>query len=103
MAWSTSTRRAQLPRNWAQLRAAVLLRDAHLCRWVRYDTGLPCFEEATEVDHRFDPHDHRPEALWSLCHWHHARKTAQEAAAGRKRARQAREVPSSRRPHPGAL
>ena len=98
MAWDTSTRR--MPPNWAAIRESVLRRDRRRCQWIDRDGAL-CGRPANEVDHKVHRDDHRPESLWSLCHDHHARKTAREAAAARAAAR--REVDArlySKPPHP---
>jgi hypothetical protein len=93
MAWDTSTRRSRLPPNWAALRAEVLDRDGHRCRWV--DDGHRCPDAATEVDHIIEGDDHRPANLQSLCHPHHQAKTI--ADRWRADRRQARPKPR----HPG--
>ncbi|WP_143832865.1 MULTISPECIES: hypothetical protein [Nocardiopsis] len=38
-----------------------------------------CAEDGTDADRIRDRDDHRVGALQSLCSWHHARKTAEEA------------------------
>lgn len=98
MAWEGSTRHARLPADWRTRRARVLKRDDYRC--VAVEDGHRCSEVATDVDHIVRGDDHRETNLQSLCHWHHARKTAAEAAEAR------RPRPSAlrpREPHPGAL
>lgn len=100
MAWSTSNRRSQLPPYWDRIRAIVLKRDGYRCRWIREDTGKRCGAYATDVDHidQANHDDHRPDALQSLCSYHHGRKSSSEGgtAAARKRA-------AKKRRHPGLL
>ncbi|MCW2898500.1 MAG: hypothetical protein JWO67_765 [Streptosporangiaceae bacterium] len=93
MPWSTSSRRQELPRDWAQIRRRVLRRDHYQCQ----QPG--CNDQATDVDHVSDPDDHDDANLQSLCADHHRAKTLNEAqaamAATRARARHPREQ------HPG--
>lgn len=105
MAWSTSTRKSQLPADWEPvIRPAILKRDRHRCQWVREDTGRKCGDRATDVDHidRSRNWDHSPGNLQSLCSYHHKRKSSAEggqaAAASRERRKKA-----ARRRHPGLL
>jgi 5-methylcytosine-specific restriction protein A len=79
--WATSHRRDSLPRNWARLRAYVHRRDHGVCQWPAGE-GI-CGGPGRDVDHRYDPADHRPESLWLLCGPHHDAKTQAEARAGR--------------------
>ncbi|NYH54701.1 hypothetical protein HNR06_004290 [Nocardiopsis arvandica] len=41
--------------------------------------GGTCAEDGTDADRIRDRDDHRVGALQSLCSWHHAGKTAEEA------------------------
>jgi 5-methylcytosine-specific restriction protein A len=95
MAWDGSTRRSRLPRNWPQLRRQVLRRDKGVCQ-TRFSDGRLCGREATDVDHIVAGDDHSLTNLQSLCHWCHARKSAQEGgtAAGLTRVRIDRPKPT---------
>lgn len=97
--WAGSARREQLPHNWqSEIRPRILRRDEYRCTWV--DNGARCIEQATDVDHIGDRHDHRDQNLASLCGWHHLRKSSAEGNA----ARRARPRPSERHEteaHPG--
>lgn len=97
MPWDGSTRRSQLPPDWATIRNRILDRDGHRCTATRRD-GQRCTERTRlEVDHIDNPHDHDEANLRTLCHWHHAQRTALQAQA-------ARTPPTQRRPpepHPG--
>lgn len=98
MTWSTSNRRDELPKDWGVIRRGVLERDAHSCQWPLSFGGV-CGQPANEVDHRYSPTDHNPHSLWSLCPYHHMRKTAGESHAGRRgQAKRKRNVEQ----HPGA-
>ena len=102
MAWSTSDRRSELPRNWSKIRAAVLKRDAYKCQ--QKDEGRHCLNRATDVDHIVAGGPDSLANLQSLCRWHHSRKSATEGhvANAKKRAdisQRFRRIES----HPGAL
>lgn len=74
-AWQGSTRRASLPRGWARLRAAVLMRDKHRC------TVAGCTAHATHVDHVTPHHQGGDDALdnlASMCAEHHQAKSSSE-------------------------
>jgi len=95
MAWASRGR--DLPSNWQAIRAAVLTRDGRRCTWLQAN-GARCAEiTRLEVDHIGDPDDHRLANLRTLCHWHHARVTAAQSLAARRRATT---TPRSS-PHPG--
>lgn len=98
--WGGSTRKSRLPSNWETIRRAVLTRDGYRCRWIREDTGQRCNEHANQVDHIVQgADDDHPDALQSLCGWHHQRKSSSEgghAAAARRKA-------AKKRRHPGLL
>lgn len=85
MPWSSSDRKAELPPDWDARAERVRRRDGERCQWPRPDrrTGI-CGSPGRDVDHRLDPHDHRDEALWTLCRWHHTQKTQQESAEARR-------------------
>jgi hypothetical protein len=95
--WRTTPR----PVDWPARVQRVLARDVS-CRWTEDDTdGQPCSStQDLEVDHIGDPTDHRLDNLRALCHWHHAGRTARQAADAR------RQAPSRDRPrpsHPGLI
>lgn len=119
MTWQ-GKRRAQLPADWAARRQARLELDGFRCTATLKDTdglvfaagswereriaealsgpGDRCPRRATDVHHELDAHDHRIEALRSLCAGHHKAETQREAqqAQGRGIARL-----RPKRPHPG--
>jgi 5-methylcytosine-specific restriction enzyme A len=73
MPWpNASRRRAELPTNWPDIRAAVLDRDGHVCQ-IR---GPRCTGRANQVDHAGDRDDHRLHALRAACRTCHAQRTA---------------------------
>lgn len=85
--WATSDRKSRLPADWDARRAKILDRDGHQCTWMAYDEfGKPhrCPEKATDVDHIQPGDDHSEHNLQSLCHRHHAIKTAKEGVAARE-------------------
>jgi 5-methylcytosine-specific restriction endonuclease McrA len=65
----SSTRKATLPPDWPDIRAAVLTRDGGTCRCPGCPNcaGAPCTRPATSVDHIGDRHDHSPGNLRALC------------------------------------
>lgn len=75
MPWHTSNRRAQLPPNWATLRATIANRAQGRCQ------HPGCNRAGTDCDHIGDPTDHRPVNLQWLCAPHHKAKTQQQAQA----------------------
>lgn len=81
---SQGRRSAPLPKGWARIRARILRRDQHACQWPVI-TGGVCGEPANQVDHKINAaqgaDDHSETNLWSLCQWHHDRKTGREASA----------------------
>jgi 5-methylcytosine-specific restriction endonuclease McrA len=84
--WETdgsSARRQELPHDWDTIRKRVLDRDNHQCQH-RRSSGRICGQPANQVDHWRDRDDHRDEALWALCRWHHTQKTQQESADARR-------------------
>lgn len=97
MGWETSNRHADLPPDWRRLRRLILERDEHRCTWLT--DGERCTEPATDVDHIMRGDDHQPTNLRALCHWHHARKSASEGNAARRRFNARRPAD----PHPGLM
>lgn len=92
-AWSGSTRRRRLPKNWPIIRRRILERDGHRCTW--HDHDGRCTAPATDVDHVEPGDDHTAANLQSLCRAHHAAKSSCEGRAAQR--------PSARRnepPHP---
>jgi 5-methylcytosine-specific restriction endonuclease McrA len=97
--WTGSNRRAELPPDWDTIRAEILLRDHHMCRWV--DRGVTCLAHATDVDHIQPGDDHSPHNLRALCRAHHNRKSSAEGNAAQARLRAMLTRP--KRPHPGLI
>ncbi|MFG3405650.1 HNH endonuclease [Streptomyces sp. NPDC048142] len=95
MAWSTSNRRSELPRNWEAIRQRVIRRDRGLCRGVLSEGAL-CGHPGTEVDHVRPGDDHTLANLQLLCSWCHRRKTQGESA--RARAQEKPYTPKSKAP-----
>ncbi|MEW1546875.1 HNH endonuclease [Streptomyces tsukubensis] len=91
---------------WGRLRSLAWRRDAGLCQHLRYDTGGPCLAAGAAVDHIVPVSAGglaRLDNAQVLCHYHHTVKTAREAAAGRRRARAARDLPGRGKQIPGRL
>src|SRR5690606_20028600 len=86
MAWTGSTRRSRLPKNWPSLRRRVLRRDKSLCQ-MPFSDGRLCGAEATDVDHIIPGDDHSMTNLRALCAWCHARKSASEGGTAAARTR----------------
>lgn len=78
-AWTGSTRRARLPKDWARIRARVLRRDRYQCQ------APGCSARATDVDHIVNDDNHSESNLQALCAPHHKAKTARESARARRR------------------
>ena len=78
----------------------MLKRDEGRCTW-KLPSGARCPRPATDVDHKYDPEDHRDQALQSLCAHHHGKKTQREAWAGRQKRKKTRSRREER--HPGSL
>ncbi len=92
--------------NWPRLRSSAWRRDSGLCQHTRYDTGLPCLVAGAAVDHIVPVSQgglNRLDNVQVLCQFHHAKKTAQESAEGRRRARSARALPRRGNRVPGSL
>jgi 5-methylcytosine-specific restriction protein A len=85
--WEGSSRRRRLPKDWDKIRRRVLNRDQHQCRHIRHDTGKPCREYATEVDHIMAGDDHSDRNLQALCEYHHGQKSGREGAEAKARER----------------
>lgn len=91
MAWARQGR--NLPANWQAIRRHILDRDQHRCTATQAD-GTRCRETTRlEVDHIDDPDNHTPANLRTLCHWHHAHRTAQQSAAAKQARRPAPKHP----------
>ncbi|MFD5599192.1 HNH endonuclease [Leucobacter sp. NPDC058333] len=96
MPWETSNRRDRLPKDWPQIRAAILERDGHRCQ--------QCGRHGTHVDHIDPGDDHRPSNLQTLCapcHWRKSR--AEGGRAVHKGRRVVKRIPRLRpaEQHPG--
>ena len=105
MAWSTSNRKATLPRGWEKTQSRILARDGYRCTAIRTDTNRRCNERATDVDHivpNFEGGSEDDSNLASLCSYHHGRKSSAEGGRAAAAAR-ARRKDASRRRHPGLL
>ncbi|MGV9271571.1 HNH endonuclease [Kitasatospora sp. NPDC003701] len=92
MAWSTSDRRARLPKDWPARRARILARDHATC--------YVCGRQATEVDHVRRGDDHSEGNLKAICGSCHRAKSSREGGSATRWRYQARR----RRPpeaHPG--
>jgi 5-methylcytosine-specific restriction protein A len=99
MPWTTSNRRAELPRDWARRRVRILTRDGYRCQALD-SLGAKCGEYANQVDHIERGSNHAERNLQALCQWHHARKSSAEGhAAQRPKLKRAREP----EPHPGMI
>ena len=96
MSWSTSNRRAGLPRGWAKLRLDRRDLAGGLCEAQHHDPR--CDGTGSECHHANGPDDHRLESLRWLNHWCHAAETKREAATARTARRQ-----SKAEPHPGII
>ncbi|WP_430517304.1 HNH endonuclease [Glutamicibacter creatinolyticus] len=87
MAWSTSSRREELPDNWPELRSIVIHRASGRCE-ARHKSGRRCWDKGTDVDH-IRPHaeggSDELSNLQLLCQWHHGRKSSAEGGRGFQR------------------
>lgn len=97
MPWDTSDRRSRLPSDWTTRRVRVLRRDSYRCQ-ARDSLGALCGAPANQVDHVLRGDDHDLDNLQALCRWHHAKKTAAEAAEARGARPSQRREPER---HPG--
>lgn len=82
MSWAGSNRRATLPPGWSSRTVPRIKARDRVCQWPT-EYGVCGSTDRLEVDHIGDPHDHRDANLRALCHWHHSKRTAQQAAAAR--------------------
>lgn len=94
MAWASSTRAAELPRDWPRRRRKILARDP-VCQACGTNPS-------TEVDHIGDRDDHDPANLRGLCRGCHARKTTRQALEARRAYWAARQRGRPPEPHPGS-
>lgn len=84
MAWDhNSTRRAELPPNWSELRRIVCRRADGQCE--RVVDGLRCTARGTDCHHAGHRDDDRPEVLEWLCADHHDQETQRQAHEGQIR------------------
>lgn len=97
MPWTSSDRRAHLPRNWATIRARILKRDRWTCQL--RDPG--CTIRATEVDHIGDRDNHTPANLRAACPACHTRRTGIQAKAAQRAVAARSRRPDE--PHPGLV
>lgn len=84
--WSGSTRRAELPPDWARRRRQRFEQDD----WTCTEPGCTHHDptgRTLECDHIGDKHDHRIESLRTKCKPHHLTHTLDQARAGRDAAR----------------
>jgi 5-methylcytosine-specific restriction endonuclease McrA len=95
MAWSSSDRRAHLPRNWQALRLRVFDRDGYLCQIA----GPTCTGLATEVDHINGRDNHGMGNLRAVCSRCHKARTNVDAKAAQAIVRARGKRPPE--PHPG--
>lgn len=102
MAWSTSSRRDELPADWDRIRKRIMRRDSGACQW-RAEDGL-CLSPANQVDHIRPGGDHSEGNLQALCQYHHAKKSAGEGHQAQRAARRATALRFRRTEgHPGLL
>lgn len=99
MSWSTSTRRARLPSDWAKRRAKVKHRAKGQCQATTHEPE--CDGMGNECDHIKPGDDHRLSNLQWLSGPCHAAKTQREAQKALSGAREAAKLP--RETHPGAM
>lgn len=93
--WTGSTRRSQLPPNWAHTRTRILQRDNHQCTWTT--DGQRCPNPATDIDHIQPGNNHTDTNLRALCRTHHNHKSSIEGNTQRWKHRTTR-TPEQ---HPG--
>ena len=99
---SQGRRSTPLPKGWDRIRQRILRRDRRKCRWPKADDTI-CGEPATDVDHKTPAYlggTDEDDNLWTLCRYHHNKKTAGEASAV------AHALPPRARPqeeHPGLI
>jgi 5-methylcytosine-specific restriction protein A len=76
--WEGSTRKQRLPRDWAERRRKVLVRDRSRCQHRDRPGGPICGALGNQVDHIRRGDDHSLENLQILCEPHHRVKSARE-------------------------
>lgn len=107
MPWSTSDRRARLPSNWPELRAATKRRAHGRCEQIKAN-GERCNAFGNQCDHvKRDGPDTLDNLQW-LCPHHHDTKSAREGHDAARRAREKamhprEQHPAKRDPRPGPL
>ena len=78
MPWSTSNRRARLPKNWPELCRIVRKRSGGRCEF-RLPSGARCPRRGDGgVDHIINDDDHSLSNLRDSCATHHGRKSSEE-------------------------
>lgn len=95
-AWSGSTRRQRLPRDWPTIRRRILERDGWRCQ-LNYPG---CTTAATDVDHITRGDDHRDTNLQAACPTCHAKKSSAEGHQAQGNGPLRRRQPE---PHPGLV
>lgn len=95
--WMGSTRRANLPHNWDQIRQDVKARAKGQCERIKGSTGQRCTNPGRDCDHIIRPGDGGTDDLTNLewlCIFHHRDKTSREGntarAAGQAKTRRPR-------------
>lgn len=100
--WSSSDRRARLPRDWGtRVRPRILRRDQYQCQWPV--AGGICGAHANQVDH-IDPNGGDDDQnLRALCECHHRLKSSSEGGRAVRRGHRRARVRTVRPPetHPG--
>lgn len=96
MAWSTSTRRASLPKDWHKRRARAKRNAGGICQQVT--DGIRCATVGTDCDHIVRGAGDDASNLQWLCKPHHDAKTHAEALVARAAQPQRLRPPQ---PHPG--
>jgi 5-methylcytosine-specific restriction endonuclease McrA len=93
MSWNTSSRRQELPANWAELRRETLQDACGICEWPG------CTSPANQVDHIRRGNDHSSNNRQALCEKHHIAKSSREGHARQRELRARKKRPTER--HPG--
>jgi 5-methylcytosine-specific restriction endonuclease McrA len=88
MAWSGSTRRSRLPKDWPAIVRRIKRRDQYRCTTL-FEVSGRCTQRGTDVDHIIPGDDHSDDNLRLLCRWCHTQKSSSEGgtAAARMRVR----------------
>lgn len=76
--WDGSDRKRRLPKNWPNIRRAVLSRDEGVCQGHGLSTDGRCRRVANQVDHIKRGDDHGMRNLQALCAACHAVKSSRE-------------------------